>query len=92
MSGDAETKGPKILEPWMRTLTFTAVYLEGEKGGIVAYIEELPGAHAQGRTIEEARDRLDEPLSLMLRQNRRLNRKSFEGAREVRREQYVFRR
>ena len=34
---------------------WSVVYVAGESGAIVAYAEELPGALAQGDTIEEAR-------------------------------------
>ncbi|TAL67396.1 MAG: type II toxin-antitoxin system HicB family antitoxin [Bacteroidetes bacterium] len=39
-------------------MEFTAVYKEVD-AGFVAYVEELPGANAQGVTIEEARSNLD---------------------------------
>ena len=32
---------------------FTAVFYQGSAGWIVAIVPEIPGAHAQGRTIEE---------------------------------------
>jgi predicted RNase H-like HicB family nuclease len=37
------------------SLHVTIVYEEGEDGWIVASIAEVPGAHSQGRTREEAR-------------------------------------
>ena len=37
------------------TLRVTIVYEQGEDGWIVASIPEVPGAHSQGRTREEAR-------------------------------------
>jgi predicted RNase H-like HicB family nuclease len=37
------------------SLHFTIVFEEGEEGWIVASVPEVPGAHSQGRTREEAR-------------------------------------
>ena len=37
------------------SLTVTIVFERGEDGWIVASIPEVPGAHSQGRTREEAR-------------------------------------
>lgn len=35
-----------------------AVYEPCQEGGFHAYIEEIPGIHSEGETIEEARDNL----------------------------------
>ncbi|KFD40897.1 hypothetical protein DK28_0214185 [Peptococcaceae bacterium SCADC1_2_3] len=40
--------------------------------GYIGYIEELPGANTQGKTIEEARSNLIEAVHLVLDANRRL--------------------
>jgi predicted RNase H-like HicB family nuclease len=37
------------------SLHVTIVYEQGEEGWVVASIPEVPGAHSQGRTLEEAR-------------------------------------
>jgi len=37
------------------SLQVTIVYEQGEEGWVVASIPEVPGAHSQGRTREEAR-------------------------------------
>lgn len=44
---------------------FTAVY-ERDGDWWIAYVEELPGANSQGRTLEEARRNLLEAITLML--------------------------
>lgn len=51
------------------TKHFTAVF---QKDGDwwAAYVEELPGANTQGRTIEEARENLKEAIALILEANR----------------------
>jgi predicted RNase H-like HicB family nuclease len=50
---------------------FTAVF---QKKGryYVAYVEEIPGANTQGRTLAEARENLKEALGLILEENRLL--------------------
>jgi transcriptional regulator with XRE-family HTH domain len=63
---------------------FTAVYQEDE-GWWVGYVEELPGANAQERTLGECRESLKEAVSDVLEANRELTRTEF-GGREVVRE------
>ena len=51
---------------------FTAVF---EKRGrwYVAYVEEIPGVNAQGKTLSEVRENLKDALQLILEENRRLS-------------------
>jgi predicted RNase H-like HicB family nuclease len=65
--------------------TFTAVFVRGESGRVVAYLEELPGAHAQGATIQEAEKNLHQAAELILSANRRLTHESFAAAHVLRR-------
>lgn len=53
----------------MHKRQFTAIYRKSGKWW-AAYVEELPGANTQGKTIEEARENLKEAISLMLEYNR----------------------
>lgn len=69
--------------------TFTAVFVDGEEGWIVAYLEELPGVHGQGRTIELARKSLHDALDLALGSNRQISRGAFADARVLLRERFV---
>jgi predicted RNase H-like HicB family nuclease len=64
---------------------FTAVY---EKIGewYIGYVEELPGANTQGRTLEEARENLREVVKLILMSNRELAEKEFSGKDVIREE------
>jgi transcriptional regulator with XRE-family HTH domain len=62
---------------------FTAVY-ERDGDWWIGYIEELPGANAQERTLEEARQSLREAVSDILEANRELTRTEFEGRDVVR--------
>ena len=59
--------------------TFTVVYVRGRDGAVLAYIAELPGAHAQGRTVEEAARHLLDAAQLTLRANVRRNSSLFSG-------------
>ena len=63
---------------------FTAVF-EQEGEWWTGYVEELPGANTQGRTLEEARENLKEAVQLIIESNRELARRETEG-REVIRE------
>lgn len=49
----------------MNTVMLTAVYQQSGDWW-AAWIEELPGANTQGRTIEEARENLREAVQLVL--------------------------
>lgn len=55
----------------MEMTDWTAVYLEVPEG-YAAFVEELPGANAQGATLEEARENLQEAIELVLDANRAL--------------------
>ncbi len=61
---------------------FTAVFQQDE-GWWIGYVEELPGANAQERTIEEARESLREAVSDVLEANRQLTRTEFENGEVV---------
>lgn len=63
--------------------TFSAVYQKDGEWWI-GFVEELPGANAQGETLEEARESLREAVSLVLEANRELTRREFEGGDVVR--------
>ena len=47
------------------TTTYTAIFAKSD-GWFVGWVRELPGAIAQERTIEEARESLREVIMLML--------------------------
>jgi predicted RNase H-like HicB family nuclease len=65
--------------------TFTAVY-ERHGEWYIGYVEELPGANTQGRTIEETRENLREAIEMVLQANRELAEKESEGAEVIREE------
>lgn len=51
-------------------LAFTAVYFEADSG-YVGFIEELPGLTSHGRTLEEARDTLQQLAAVVFDEERR---------------------
>ena len=65
-------------------VTLTAVFMKVPEG-YIGFVEELPGANTQGATLEEARENLQEAISLVLEANRALAEESLRG-REVIRE------
>ena len=58
--------------------TLTAVFRK-VSGGYVAFVEELPGANTQGKTLAEARSNLAEAVSMVLEANRQLAEESLSG-------------
>ena len=64
-------------------IQLTAVFLKVPEGHI-GFVEELPGANTQGATLEEARENLEEAITLVLEANRTLSRESLQGQEVVR--------
>ncbi|MFH1624374.1 MAG: type II toxin-antitoxin system HicB family antitoxin [Pseudomonadota bacterium] len=58
--------------------TLTAVF-EKVPEGYIGYVEELPGANVQGKTLEEARENLKEAIELVLEANRQLAEEELSG-------------
>ena len=52
-------------------MKFTAIF-EKSADGFIAFLEELPGARAEGSTIDEARRNLRVALELVIYENRLL--------------------
>ena len=65
------------------SVTLTAVFRQVPEG-FIAFVEELPGANAQGSTIDEARTNLQEAVSLVLEANRALAEEDLAGASVIR--------
>jgi len=72
----------------MDSLKLTAVFMKVSEG-YIGFIEELPGANTQGKTLTEARENLLEAVALVLETNRALAEESLEGA-EVIRESFAL--
>jgi predicted RNase H-like HicB family nuclease len=67
---------------------FTAVF-EQDGDWWIGYVEELPGANTQGRTLEEARENLKEAVLLVIEGNRELARREAMGRNVIREELLV---
>ena len=64
-------------------MQFNAVYKKIDNW-YVAWVEEVPGANTQGKTLKEARENLQEALELILEANREISRKEFRQGSYVR--------
>lgn len=63
--------------------SWTAVFVEVPEG-YAAFVEELPGANAQGATLDEARENLQEAVELVLEANRTLAEEALVGKNVIR--------
>ena len=72
----------------IQDMKFTAVFQKFPEG-YAAFVEELPGANTQGKTLEEARENLVEAVQLVLETNRELAKRALAG-RDVIREALVL--
>jgi predicted RNase H-like HicB family nuclease len=69
-------------------MMLTAVFQKFPEG-YAAFVEELPGANTQGKTLDEARKNLVEAVELILESNRQLAEDSLAGQ-DVIREPFAF--
>lgn len=69
-------------------MKLTTVFLE-VPGGYMGFVEELPGANTQGKTLQETRENLQEAIELVLEANRELSEESLLGKDAIR-EQLLF--
>lgn len=63
--------------------SWTAVFVEVPEG-YAAFVEELPGANAQGATLDEARENLQEAVELVLEANRTISEEALTGKNVIR--------
>jgi predicted RNase H-like HicB family nuclease len=56
-------------------MRFTAVFRKVREG-YIGFVEELPGANTQGKTLREARANLKEAVQLVVEANRELGTES----------------
>ena len=59
-------------------IEFTAIFQKVAEG-YIAFVEELPGANAQGGTLDEARSNLKEAIQLVLESNREIAEEEIKG-------------
>jgi predicted RNase H-like HicB family nuclease len=64
-------------------MRFTAVFKKVPEG-YIGFVEELPGANTQGRTLREARSNLKEAIKLILEVNRSRANESFKDEEVIR--------
>ncbi len=66
-------------------MQFNAVFKKVPEG-YIGFVEELPGANTQGKTLEETRSNLHEAIQLTLKANRELAEEYIAELEEVIRE------
>jgi predicted RNase H-like HicB family nuclease len=59
-------------------MKLTAVFQKSPYG-YIGYVEELPGANTQGKTLKEARENLIEAIRLVLEANRQIMEEELKG-------------
>jgi len=67
---------------------FTAVF-EQDGEWWIGYLEEMPGANTQGRTLDEARENLKDAVRLLIAANRELTQRELQGKTIIREELVV---
>jgi predicted RNase H-like HicB family nuclease len=75
--------GLEVGEVTQMKMELTAVF-EYVPEGVIAFVEELPGANTQGATLEEARANLQEAVLLILDANRANAEQQVDGRQVVR--------
>ena len=53
----------------LKVLQFKVLIEQDENGMYVASVPELPGCYTQGKTLEEARERIKEAIELVLEED-----------------------
>ncbi len=69
-------------------MALTAVFQKSDTG-YIGFVEELPGANTQGKTLGEVRANLTEAVELVLQANRELAEQAIVG-KEVIKEKFVL--
>jgi len=64
-------------------LKLTAIFKKVPEG-YIGFVQELPGANTQGRTLEETRANLQEAIALVLEANRALAEEDLRGEEVIR--------
>jgi predicted RNase H-like HicB family nuclease len=81
----ASTKEPPPHPSRRKTMDvkLTAIFKKVPEG-YIGFVQELPGANTQGRTLEEARANLQEAITLVLEANRELAEEELQGEEVIR--------
>ena len=72
-------------------MKFTAIFKKAPEG-YIGFVEELPGANTQGKTLEEAKANLQEAIAMTLEANRVLAEESIAEMQDVIREPFLVHR
>jgi len=64
-------------------MKLTAIFQKVPEG-YIGFVEELPGANTQGKTLDEVRNNLNEAVELVLEANRALSEESIQGQQVIR--------
>lgn len=70
------------------TLTLTKIFQKVPEG-YIGFVEELPSTNTQAKTLDEARNNLEEAIQLVLEANRFLAKEQLQGQ-EIIRESIVY--
>ncbi len=65
--------------------TFTAIFEKIDEW-YIGFVEELPGANTQGKTLDETRENLKEAVELVLLSNRDISERGLTGKEFIREE------
>lgn len=68
---------------------YTAYYVDGGEGWVIAYAAEFPAIVTEGRSIEEARRRLREAVLLLINANRQITSENLRERHVLLREEQV---
>lgn len=72
-------------------MKFTAIFKKAPEG-YIGFVEELPGANTQGKTLAEAKANLQEAIAMTLEANRVLAEESIAEMQDVIREPFLVHR
>ena len=64
-------------------LQFKVIVERDENGVYVAEVPELPGCYTQGKTLEEARERIKEAIKLVLESDNDLKKEKLESPKSL---------
>ncbi len=70
-------------------MKLTAIFQKVSEG-YIGWVEELPGANAQGDTLDEVRENLMEAVEMVLEANRALSEESLAGSTDIIREPFII--
>lgn len=67
----------------IKELQFKVIVERDENGIYVAEVPELPGCYTQGKTLEQARERIKEAIKLVLESDKDLKKEKLESPKSL---------